>query len=511
MNDNIKDLALRYSAALRNYLETSGEPSLHEAYELGRTALNEGIGVVDMTLLHYEAVSDLLRTHRDSLRLMAPTAIFLIESLSPFEMMLRGYRETNTRLNASVSDLTRSNKALAAIHETLKTEVMEREHIETSLIHAQKMQAVGLLVGGVAHHFNNLLMVILGNLQLVTHNYQKGKDIGRYLVAAMTGAERGAEIVKHLMTFSRQQILQTEIIDVTKWLATVTPLLSSSVRDDIHINVNIIEQVWPIKIDPAQLELALLSIAMNAQDAMPNGGSLQLSVTNQHLDNKLLELNGDYVVIDVTDTGAGIAPENIQHAFEPFFTTKGPARSGLGLAQVYGFVNQSGGIVNLESIVGQGTTVHIYMPADMSDKASDEVKTSSESIAQQPNTSVRVLLVDDNVEIADLAGQLLENCGYTVKRVHSGREALDLLDAGEPVDLVFSDILMSEMNGMQLAEEIRQRFPSLSVLLTTGYNDAILQAVAHGFPTITKPYTAQTLCDRISELMSKPKPTYPAL
>jgi len=502
MSEFSDDLTSFYVAALRDHLEGKSESTLHQAYELGRTALASGLGVVDLTLLHHSAIYNFVQAHPGSdLRSLDPAAAFLAECLSPFEMMLRGYQETNTQLRTANANLTNANAAVAAANEALKAEAAERERIEAALVHAQKLQAVGLLAGGVAHHFNNLLAVVLGNLDLARRRLKNGEDIERFLVSATSGAERGAEVVKRLLTFSRQQVLETRIVDTAAWLNSASPLIGSVLRGNIAVEVDVTSPVWSIRIDPAQLELALLNLAMNARDAMPMGGILRLSAANQTLDDKRLGLHGDYVVISVADTGEGVDPQHVSRVFEPFFTTKelGPG-AGLGLSQVHGFIHQSGGTIDLESVIGQGTTFHIYLPATFEPVTA----VSDASMAhehQPPLSSKRVLVVDDDIEVAHLASELLEGCGYAVKLVHRAMAALDLLNTGEPIDLVFSDIIMPGMNGLQLAEEVRRRFPKLPILLATGYNEVAPDAAVEGLPIIPKPFSANALCRQVGELI----------
>jgi signal transduction histidine kinase/ActR/RegA family two-component response regulator len=492
----------RYAKALREHLASPDESALHQGYELGRAALAENFGVVDLVILHHDALANLVRESPDSgdSALMASAASFLAESLSPFEMALRGYQDANRQLSASNADLTQANAAVAAAHEALKVEVAERERAEAALIHAQKLQAIGLLAGGIAHHFNNLLSVVLGNLHLARRHMESGEDIGHYLTGAAAGAQRGAEVVKQLLTFSRQQVLETQVIDVAGWLEGATALMASTLRGDINVEVAAASSLWPVRVDPAQLELALLNLAVNARDAMPEGGTLRIAARNRQVEDVRLGLNGDYVVIEVIDTGEGVAPEVMSRIFEPFFTTKEPGTSGgLGLSQVHGFMHQSGGAIDLASTVGKGTTVYLYLPA-----AHEAVTiVSTESAYHHPaGASGLVLVVDDDIEVADLAGRLLEGCGYTVRLVHRAKAALDLLESGEPIDLLFSDIIMpGGMNGVQLAEEVRRRFPALPILLSTGYSDAAPGAAVKGLPIIAKPYDADALCARLGEIL----------
>jgi signal transduction histidine kinase len=496
------ELAPLYRAALAEHMAGAGESALLQAYTLGRTALAEGLGVVDLVLLHHAALSDVLSARpADTHGELALATGFLAECLAPFEMMQRGYQETNARLSASNANLMAANAATAAANEALKAEVAERERAEAALVHAQKLQAVGLLAGGVAHHFNNLLTVVLGNLHLARRRAKTGEDIERYLLAAADGAERGAQVVKQLLTFSRQQVLKTQIVDVSHWMAAASPLLVSALRGDIAVDIEVEPAVWPIRIDPAQLELALLNLAVNARDAMPDGGVLRISASNRHMEDDRLGLHGDYVMIAVSDTGEGVDPDIAPRVFEPFFTTKplGPG-AGLGLSQVHGFIHQSGGAIDLESLVEQGATFRVYLPAEPQAAPTDAEPAAVRR--RHVDAAGRVLIVDDDVDVADLVGQLLQGCGYAVTHAHRAKAALDLLIAGEPVDLVFSDILMpGGMNGVQLAEEVRRRFPKVPVLLATGYSEVMSEATAKGLPVITKPYDSDDLCERVSQLM----------
>jgi two-component system, NtrC family, sensor kinase len=496
-----REVASLYVEALRNHLSGAGEEALHKAYEVGRLAVTLQVGVVELVMVHHNALSQVL-TGPDAagVGLIGPAADFLAECLSPFEMMLRGYSESNARLTAANTDLTKAHVALEAAHAALKAEVAERERAEAALVHAQKLQAVGLLAGGVAHHFNNLLTVVLGNLQLARRRLEAGEDIDRFLTAATSGAQRGADVVKQLLTFSRQQVLTTRVLDLAAWAPQLRTLLGGVLRGDIAVEVDV-PPVWAVRTDPAQLELAVLNLAVNARDAMPEGGTLRISAANLNLDDERLGLHGEFVVLSVADTGMGIEPQVAERVFEPFFTTKalGPG-AGLGLSQVHGFAHQAGGAVDLESIVGEGTTIRLYLPA-VRELADAKVPDDSRSEDLQVEASGRVLVVDDDEEVADLTGALLEGGGFAVTLAHRARAALDLLDAGEPVDLVLSDVVMPGMNGVQLAEEVRRRFPELPVLLTTGYSDELPSAAAQGLPILAKPFDADVLCARVADLL----------
>ena len=498
-----RGLANQYASALADHLDRTGEEALHQAYELGRTALGEGLGVLDLVLLHHDAMARLMSVRAPSgdRTWLAAAAGFLAECLSPFEMTLRGYQETNVLLSEANADLTQSNAAVAVAQAALDAQTAERRRAETALLHAQRLQAVGLLAGGVAHHFNNLLTVVLGNLELARSGLKQNKDVDRFLLSARHGAQRGAGVVKQLLTFSRQQVLEAEVVDTAGWLAEVAKLLAASLRGDIMVETDVPAPVWPIRIDAVQLELALLNLGVNARDAMPGGGLLRISCANRRIDDGRLSLRGDFVVIEVTDTGEGVDPAILPRVFDPFFTTKalGPG-AGLGLSHVHGFINQSGGAVEMVSVIGEGTTVRLYLPAAVGEVAA---LAGLSQVASVSDGHGRVLVVDDDVEVADMAGQLLEASGYSVKLAYRAGAALELLKDGEAVDLVFSDVIMpGGMSGVQLAEEVGRSFPKLPVLLATGYSDAIAEANLKGLNIIMKPYATGELRERIDALLN---------
>ena len=501
-------LAMRrlYTSALEAHLRQTGEKALHQAYELGRQALGEGVGVLDLTLLHHDALEHCLIEHdtdEDSAWLEL-AAEFLAECLSPFEMTLRGYREANARLSAANSELTRTSEALAAAHTELRTEIEERRKAEDALVHAKKLQAIGLLAGGVAHHFNNLLTVVLGNVALARRRLTGDALAERYLDAARHGAERGAEVTRQLLSFSRQQVLRSTVVDPAAWVVEIAPLLSSTLRGDIRVQTAVIGRPPSIKVDLSELELAILNLAVNARDAMPNGGTLTITVSDRRIEDGRLGLAGDFVVIEIADTGEGVPPEILARVFEPFFTTKqGGPGAGLGLSQAHGFTHQSGGGIELDSPPGQGTAVRLYLPT------TDAEPVAAAETAPAASTAVAsgcILVVEDEAAVAELACDLLQSLGYSVKLAAKAQAALDLLDSGEPVHLVFSDVVLSGgMNGLQLAKEVRRRFPKLPILLTSGYNDAIEQADAKVLALIHKPYATDELGRRIAELLAQRK------
>jgi signal transduction histidine kinase len=492
-----------YAAALANQLANPGEPALHGAYELGRRALNEGLSVIDLILLHHDTLFAFMADNpaEDDRNRMAEAAEFLAECLSPFEMTLLGYRDANLRLTTLNDRLERANREIHEAHEQLTVEIAERQRAEDALVQAQRLQVVGRLAGGIAHHFNNLLTVVLGNLDAATRLAGEAK-LAQLLTIALRAAERGAAVTRQLLTFSRQQILNPEIVEPATRLREFATLLGGTLRGDIAIETDLPARLWPIKIDAAQLELALLNLALNARDAMAEGGVLRLSAVNRTIRDRRLGLAGDFLVIEIADTGCGIPAEVLPRVFEPFFTTKDVgAGTGLGLSQVHGFAHQSGGAVDIDSAPGQGTRVRLYLPASGG--------VASAAVAEDPPHEHRaagtVLVVEDDLDVADLTANSLEHCGFSVLVAHRARAALDLLREGKHIDLVLSDIIMPDgMSGLELAAEIRSRFPAMPVLLTTGYSEALADATTRGLQIIAKPYRIKELCDCVTELLVPP-------
>jgi signal transduction histidine kinase len=492
-------LAEQYKVALESHLRgEGGEGALNAAYELGRKAYVDGLGVLEMAKVHHAALSHLVESR--ALALDRPhlerASEFFAESISPFEMSFRVHLDTNAKLAAL-------NETLRLANDKLVAEIADRLRAETALRQAQKLQAIGRLAGGVAHNFNNLLTVVLGNLDAARDRAANDETLGQALATAARAAERGAKVTKQLLAFSRQQMLRPEVIEPAKRLRDIASLLGATLRGDLAIETEIGADLSTVEIDQLEFELAFLNLGFNARDAMPKGGVLRISAANRTMRDDRLALDGDYLVISVADTGQGIRPELLPRVFEPFFTTKDVgAGSGLGLSQVYGFANQSGGAVDIESRVGGGTTVHLYLPAR---RAQPTAEGAVEHLQPHEHRAAgTVLVVDDDVDVANLAAQLLTRCGFKVKLAYRAHAALDLLRKGEGVDLIFSDILMPDgMNGIQLAEEVKRRYPELPVLLATGYRDAATDAGARGLQIIAKPYRARELCASVTALLGE--------
>jgi PAS domain S-box-containing protein len=379
----------------------------------------------------------------------------------------------------------------------------ERRDAEEKLVQAreqlamsQKMEAIGKLTGGIAHDFNNLLMIIGGSAQIFTRLLDP--KLARAIEAIQTAAKRGESLTRQLLTFSRHQHLSPAVVDLNASIKNMRTMIESSLRGNIVYNENIGDGVWPVKVDLAELELSIVNIAVNARDAMPNGGTFTLSVNDVTVNQEIGE--GAFLAIAFTDTGTGIPPNLLSKMFDPFFTTKEVGKgTGLGLSQVYGFAHQAGGTVTADSKVGQGTTITVYLPS-----CADEQITSKEVSAAKTKTrhSQRqtVLVVDDNEDVAEVTSSLFEDLGYETIYRDSAEAALKLLEAGTKIDLVFSDIVMpGTIDGVGLAREIRSRYPNLPVVLTTGYSDAAKTAPSN-LRILRKPFDTEALRDFIHDL-----------
>jgi PAS domain S-box-containing protein len=358
---------------------------------------------------------------------------------------------------------------------------------EEQLRQAQKIEAIGQLTGGVAHDFNNLLMVVSGGLDILERQAE-GQNRKRIMDGMRNAVDRGAALSRQLLTFSRRQSLNPQPVDIAIQIESMRELLDRTLRGDVEVQSFFAPDLWPIRVDSAELELAVLNLCVNARDAMPHGGTITIRAQNapQSGDGGL---HGEFVRLTVADTGVGMTKEVLARVFEPFFTTKDVGKgSGLGLPQVYGFAKQAGGTVDIDSIPGGGTIVSLLLP-----KSSGAPEKRDRSVPVEINgrrASGSVLLVEDDDNVASLVAEMLRELGYAVTRAESAERALSALSAERDVDVVFSDIMMpGGMNGLQLAEEIRRRRPELPILLTSGHaDDAGRGAPAPGIEILLKPY-----------------------
>jgi two-component system NtrC family sensor kinase len=388
-------------------------------------------------------------------------------------------------------------------------EAERRESAEVALRQAQRLEAIGQLTGGVAHDFNNLLMIVSGSVQRLRRDLTEGKHI-RLLDMIATAAARGENLTRQLLAFSRRQALSPSVIDLTRHLPELKEMLSRSLRGDIAIEVAVADQSCAVKVDINELELALLNLAVNARDAMPQGGALKITAEPAVLDGEPDGLSGEFIAIRVADSGSGIARDVLPHVFEPFFTTKEVGKgTGLGLSQVYGFAKQAGGSVTIASSAESGTVVTLYVPRTKELAAPSIAPVEHRSPAQRTGT---VLLVEDNAEVAEVASGYFEQLGYAVKQADSAEGALELLGQDSQIDLVFSDILMpGGMNGLELGHAIRNRYPSLPVLLTTGFSSSAREAGEQGFTVLPKPFDLAALERALQSLPRRGRVASPAV
>ena len=372
------------------------------------------------------------------------------------------------------------------------------EESREQLFRSQKMEALGQLTGGLAHDFNNLLTAILGACELGLRNVNDPEKVTRMLEGVKGSAQRGAGLTKQLLAFARAQPLQLKQIDLRQFFSDVTMLLRPSLRSNIEVITEISDQLWPIDADAGALELAMLNLAFNARDAMKEGGSLKISAHNEVLNGEPDGLRGEHVVLRIADSGTGMSREVMDRVFEPFFTTKGYGEgTGLGLSQVFGFMKQIGGAITVNSEPGRGSAFTLYLPASH----------GAVPAAKHLNghSMGRVLIVEDDTLVAELAAGMFGELGFESTVTHSAKEALDKLSSGTRPKLIFTDIVMpGGISGLELARKIRDRFPELPILLTTGYSEQVTGN--HGFPVLQKPYEMDGLAGAIGNVLKQEIP-----
>ncbi len=486
-----------YAEALQAQILEPSEAGLMRAFALGGAALEAGASVLDLARVHHQGLGRLVFESEggEPAGGLDHAAGFLVEALSPFDAALSGGRETNAQMIALNGALAEANLLVLATNDQLHAESQERRRAEEAVWQAQKHQAVGRLAGGVAHHFNNLLTVILGNLDLVRRSHDRDLVLVEKLGRASEAARKAVKLTRQLLTFSGRQALRPDLFHPSAGLPDLIALLSGSLRGDILVETQIPAELWVVRVDAGELELALLNLAINAGDAMGGRGRLGFSAANRVLQDERLGLNGDYLVIEVADDGPGIDPGVLPRVFDPFFTTKEiGVGTGLGLSQVLGFAHQSRGAVDIESQPGQGATIRIFLPA---------IRDASLDPAVIASPAGVILVVEDDVDVAEIAASMLDSHGFTVKTAHRGQTALDLVRRGEAVDLVFADVgLAGDMNGLALARALRRDFPGLPVLLAAAERDAAEGAHGLGVPIIAKPYRSGDLYSRISDMLA---------
>ena len=390
---------------------------------------------------------------------------------------------------------------------SLLTSAIQRSRTEERLAHAQRLDAVGQLTGGVAHDFNNLLTVVLGNLQLLETELSGQQGLQEIIDSALRAVERGSYLTRRLLTFARRQPLQPRPVVPQPLMEELGSMLRRTLGESIVVQIDCPAEISDLYADPNELDTALVNLALNARDAMPRGGRLGINVRDINLDdvdNQWKLPSGRYVAITVSDTGTGMSPDALAHAFEPFFTTKESGQgSGLGLSMVYGFATQSGGAITIDSRLGYGTRMELVLPA-AAPSAKTEDDRQPEDVAQR-NARETILVVEDETDVRTVATRFLSAVGYHVVAAASAREALDLLIAKPDVDLLFSDVVLgSGMDGTELAREARRIRPNLPILLASGYQgsgDRRREEPGETFELLRKPYRREQLTGAIRRLL----------
>jgi PAS domain S-box-containing protein len=413
----------------------------------------------------------------------------------------------------SVTDIHERKLGEELLERRVAEEIAERTKAEEQLRQSQKMEAVGQLTGGLAHDFNNLLAGISGSLELMGTRLAQGRlrDVERYMAAAQGAARRAAALTHRLLAFARRQTLEPRLTDVTALVMGMEELIRRTVGPSVAVESIAGAAIWTVSVDPNQLENALLNLAINARDAMPNGGRLTLETANRWLDERAAAERdlapGQYVSICVSDTGSGMTPDVVARAFDPFFTTKPIGEgTGLGLSMVFGFVRQSGGQARIYSEVGQGTMVCLYLPRHLGEAENDTASVAEPVATGLLQTGETVLVIDDEPVVRMLVAEVLEEMGCGVLEAGDGPEGLRLLEASPEVDLLITDVgLPGGLNGRQVADAARALRPGLKVLFITGYaENAVFNHghLAHGMHVVTKPFGMEDLGRKVRAILS---------
>ncbi len=389
---------------------------------------------------------------------------------------------------------------------SLEKQRFDIDELNQKLRQSQKLEAVGQLTGGIAHDFNNLLTVIISSAELLDERWGRGgPDDRKFLRNILVAGQQGAELTKRLLAFARRQPLQPKVVNINEFVTNLKPLLARTIGEDVDIRINLGAGLWNAEADPSQVEAALLNLAINARDAMPEGGHLMIETANVEIDKGQAEEYGElqpghYVSLSVTDDGCGMPPEVLARAIEPFFTTKDIGKgTGLGLSMVFGFAKQSGGHMTIYSEIGHGTTVRLYLPRVRATVTA--VEAADFKASETGGSGELILVVEDDAAVREIALNMLRNLGYRVVDAANGKDAIAAFEKHRPIDLLFTDVIMpGGLSGPTLVRELRQRQPDLKVLYTSGYTE---NAIVHqgkldeGVLLLNKPYRRNELVEKI--------------
>jgi len=479
-----------------------------EHFERGRALMDEARGIVAGMKMEESRLLALRTANADRVTGFVTASLF-VSFLLVVALALFAFVSMRRRLAESLA----SAEALADANRRLVEEAQNREAAESRIRQLQKVEAIGQLTGGIAHDFNNMLAVVIGSLDLAQQRLEQGATSRavRNVEAAMDAARRAAQLTARLLAFARQQALAPQQVDTNKLVGGMSEMLRRTIGEQLRVETVLAGGLWPTFADPGQLENAIVNLCVNARDAMPDGGKLTIETSNAHLDDAYAAANADvvpgqYVMVSLTDTGSGMAPEVIERAFDPFFTTKAVGQgTGLGLSQVFGFVKQSHGHLKIYSEPGHGTTVKIYLPRFTGAAEAMPADDMDGARAEPPRAAGEtILVVEDDELVRQVSVEALRDLGYNVLQAEQGEQALAVLAGQQDIDLLFTDVVMPGMNGRQLAEKARAAHPTLKVLYTTGYTR---NAIVHNgmldadVAFIAKPFTVDQLARKVRRVL----------
>lgn len=477
---------LRYATALKHYLENRDEVLLAEAYALGRQAMEEGMGIGETTQLFHESLDKLGRAHD------ARSFTFLLETMAPFEMALRGYRD-------AANELRKLNETLNA---TVEQRTRELTLSQEQLRQAQKMDSIGRLAGGIAHDFNNILCVMLTYASVLQTEMAADLSARDDVLEIKRAAERGAALTRQLLTFSRQQNIDTETIELRAAVDATIRMIQRLVPKSVMLACELGDADRFVVTGRGQIEQVVMNLILNACDAIPSDGKISVALADVSLsggDARSLGLrDGDYVCLQISDSGCGIAPENLETIFEPFFTTKEVGKgTGLGLSTALGIATKNGGTIRVTSEVGRGATFFVYLPRQASGMSNEPARPST---TRRPQGAL--LLVEDDTALRQALARYLRECGFETFEAANGREALRVLeDSRASVALVITDVSMPVIGGVKLFDLVRSQATVLPFLFTSGYADEQVLPKDRAVKFIQKPFAPEELVAKISEVL----------